>query len=151
MKKILIIFCIIGIIGVWGYYLYQNIFTLTSKNEVAEITGKVSPPTPTEIIIPTPTVTDLEQIKIAFANKYGRPTNEVTIKISEDNSDYARGSISFTGENGGGWWLAAKVKNQWVAVQDGNGYVSCDAISPYKFPKSMIPECVDSKGKLIIL
>jgi hypothetical protein len=138
-----------GIVGLWGYYIYQNINDLTLTPPTTY--DSTPSPTPTDIVIPTPTLTDLEYIKIAFANKRGKPVADVIIKISENISTQARGSISFKGENGGGWWLAAKVKNQWVAVADGNGYVSCDAVKDYKFPKSMIPECVDTKGKLIIL
>ena len=155
MKKFITVSAIIVIIGLWGYYFYQNIFTLTSKSEISEITKNLPSPTkfvvPTEEPTPTPTLSDLELIKIAFADKHGKPVSAVILKIAENNGLTARGSISFTGETGGGWWLAAKVKGIWIAVQDGNGYVSCETVVQYNFPKSMVPECVDSKGKLKIL
>lgn len=155
MKKFIIVFAIIVIVGLWGYYFYQNIFTLTSKSEIVEITKNLPSPTPivlpTEKPTPTPALSDLELIKIAFAEKYAKQVSDVILKISENNGIVARGSISFVGENGGGWWLATRVKGNWIVVQDGNGYVSCEQISPYNFPKSMVPECVDAKGKLKIL
>lgn len=156
MKKAIIITCIIAIIGIWGYFLYTNIFALTSESEVAEITKNL--PSPTTFVIPTdqPTPTssqsaDTDQIKQAFANKHGKPVTDLNLKVAENNGLFAHGTISFVGDNGGAWWLAAKVKGVWVAVQDGNGYVPCNSVVDYNFPKSMIPECVDSKGKLIIL
>ena len=155
MKKFITIFAIVLIVSLWGYYLYQNVFTLTSKSEITEITNSLPPPT--QIILPTdqptavPTVSDLDLIKIAFADKHSQPVSAVILTISENNLTYARGSISFVGDTAGGWWLAAKVDGTWIAVQDGNGYVSCEEISPYNFPKSMVPECVDAKGKLKIL
>jgi len=153
MKKFITVFAVIVIVGLWGYYFYQNIFTLTSKNELAEITQGFPSPTPTVFIIstPTPALSDLELIKIAFAEKYTKQVSEITLKISENNGTVARGSISFEGEIGGGMWLAAKTEEGWAIVSDGNGIVTCDSISPYNFPKSMVPECVDDKGKLKIL
>ncbi|MCX6726569.1 MAG: hypothetical protein NTY75_01990 [Candidatus Shapirobacteria bacterium] len=155
MKKFITVTAIIIIVGLWAYYLYQNIFALTSKSEIAEITKNL--PSPTTIIIPTdkptptPAFSDLDLIKLAFAEKHGKPVSEVILTISENNGLTAQGSISFVGENGGAWWLAAKVKNVWIAVQDGNGYVACESVTDYKFPKSMVPECVDVNGKLKIL
>lgn len=155
MKKFITVTAIIAIIGLWGYYFYQNIFTLTSKSEITEITNNL--PSPTKFVVPTAqpsptsTLSDLDLIKLAFAEKHGKPVSEVILTISENNGLTARGSISFTGESGGAWWLAAKVKGSWVAVQDGNGYVSCEIVTGYNFPKTTVPECVDVNGKLKIL
>jgi hypothetical protein len=155
MKKFITVSAIIAIVALWGYYLYQNIFTLTSKSEITEITKNLPSPTvfvvPTAEPTPTSALSDTDLIKKAFAEKHGKPVSEVILKISETNGLFAQGSISFVGETGGAWWLAAKVKGVWIAVADGNGYVSCESVADYKFPKSMVPECVDANGKLKIL
>jgi hypothetical protein len=155
MKKFITVTAIIAIVILWGYYFYQNIFTLTSKSEITEITQNL--PSPTKFVVPTTqpspasTLSDLDLIKLAFAEKHGKPVSEVILTISENNGLTARGSISFTGDVGSGWWLAAKVKGIWTAIQDGNGYVSCETVTGYNFPKSMVPECVDTNGTLKIL
>lgn len=107
---------------------------------------------PANTIIPSPTIpqkSDLELIKEAFAQKYNRPASEVNVTVSKNNGTHAQGGISFSGEIGGGWFLAYKESNGWIIVQDGNGTISCETIAPYNFPSDMAPECVDKNGKLI--
>ena len=151
-------FLIIIIIGsMWGYYFYSQNKLPFLNNSVVVIT-----PTPADNIPVFPSATlapskipvsdDILQIKQAFADKYGKKVDDIDLSISADDGTHALGTVKFKLAMEGGWVLAAKAAGDtWVIVQDGNGTVMCDAVSAYNFPKSMVPECVDSKGNLIKL
>lgn len=156
--KNLIIGLIVSLVAVmWGYYYFQShqlpTYTASKITPTINLSVSMYPSiTPTMPLSPTPEISDEDAITKAFADKYQKKTSDIKLKLSQNTGSLAQGSVSFKGEQGGGWWLAAKdAKSNWIIVQDGNGYVSCEAIKPYNFPKSMIPECVDSKGKLKIL
>jgi len=149
---IFLIFLIIILIGISGGILYWLVF----KGQTIEI-SPVQNLTPTPTLIqsltpsPTPIVeekSDLDQIKEAFAEKYNKVLNDVSAEISENNGTYAKGLVSFTGEIGGGWWLAYK-DSTWVIVADGNGTVMCSFIEPYDFPMTMVPECWDENTNIL--
>lgn len=127
------------IIAMWAFYIY------TQK----------SPSVQNPILSLSPTVTlapssssrpDQELITEALAIKYNLAYAEVHTIFSAINSTHAAGTVSFSGE--GGWFLAAKEGTTWKIVADGNGTVSCELVTPYSFPKTMVPECVDKNGKL---
>jgi len=103
-------------------------------------------PTATQTI---PQKSDLEQITEAFAKKYNKQTSEVEVTVSKNDGTHASGGVKFSGEIGGGWFLAYKGADGWIIIQDGNGVVSCETIAPYNFPKEMVSECVDKNGNLI--
>ena len=92
---------------------------------------------------------DEELITEAMAEKYDRDVADVDLTVSEQIGKYAKGSVKFAGEVGGGWWLAFKEDEGWVIVADGNGTVPCSAIEPYDFPAAMVPECWDEDLGLI--
>lgn len=89
---------------------------------------------------------DINALKLAYAAKHNVSAGSVTLKLSESNGSVAHGFVS-----SGHWWLGAKSGGTWILVQDGYGYVSCEAIAPYHFPQSMIPICVNHAGRLISL
>lgn len=111
-------------------------------------------PSPKGKVEPTPTLkvtkSDSELIKIAFAEKYGKPQNEVNITINKNTGSHASGSVKFAGEMGGGMWLAAKVNGKWVIVYDGHGVILCKVIKPYNFPKEIVSECYDEDAQKTI-
>jgi len=85
-----------------------------------------------------------ERIKEAFSEKYDRDISEVNVTVNKQTDDYASGGVSFGGEMGGGWFLAAKESDgSFVIVADGNGVVPCASVEPYDFPVNMVPECYD--------
>ena len=158
MKSFLISLIVIVIAALWGYYyFFKSGYTLPklSANNITptiNLSVSVFPSiTPTPSIPPVPTISDNDQIKQAFADKYQKKISDINLKVSQNLGGLAQGTVSFKGENGGGWLLAAKKNGSWLVVQDGNGYVSCEAIAPYNFPQSMIPICVNKNGKLIKL
>lgn len=84
-----------------------------------------------------------EAIKQLFAQKYNKVLSEITVTISQQDENHARGSV-LLGQEGageGGNYLAAKINDSWQLVFDGNGGISCDLVAPYNFPESMISDC----------
>lgn len=134
---------------------YSDFFPKTSQPVPTIVIGQpTSVPSllPTETVIPSPTIpkkSDLEGIKEAFAKKYNKQVDQVEVTISKNDGTHASGSIKFSGEMSGGWFLAYKNSSGWIIVQDGNGTISCETIAPYDFSSIMVPECVDKNGKLI--
>lgn len=127
--------------------------TLTPSPTI-EATPVVAPtPAPTPMPSPTPkeeTKSDLEQIKEAFAKKYSKPINEVSVTINKNTGTHASGSVKFTGEMGGAMWLAYNDGEKWKIVFDGQGTISCSVIEPYDFPTDMVSECWDEATSKLI-
>jgi len=95
-------------------------------------------------------LSDLEMIKTAFSEKYSKSLDDVNVVISKNDGEFAQGGVSFSGEMGGGWFLAAKVDDEWVIVADGNGSVMCADIEDYDFDTNMVPECYDEATQKIV-
>lgn len=145
MKENLVYLLIVVILlGAGGYWYYRN------RTRPAEVALE----TPEEELILSPTegrkpaeekpeetISDLDLIKEALAKKYNKSVAEIEATISEIDRPYARGSVRFAKEEGGGWWLAYKEKGGWLIVADGNGTIPCETIEPYQFPKGIVPEC----------
>jgi len=93
---------------------------------------------------------ELPAIRAAMAAKYNKQTSEVDLTISKFEPGFAQGGVQFSGEMGGGWFLAAEVGGQWVIVDDGNGTISCDIIALYNFPTTIVSECWDETSQDII-
>jgi len=156
MKSFATFLIVFIILGLWGYYFYhQNKLpflnhpvTIVNPTPITSI-----PLFPSATLVPSqPSINDdILQIKTAFAKKYGRNVADVDLDLAADDGSYAIGTVTFKLAMEGGHLLAAKAAGGWVIVQDGNGSVMCDAISPYNFPKSMVPECIDTQGKLVKL
>lgn len=83
-----------------------------------------------------------EDITKAIATKYKKQTSAVIVNITVDTGSYAKGTVNFAGEMGGGLWFAAKTKKGWELAFDGNGIISCEIVNKYNFPVDIIPGCV---------
>lgn len=85
-----------------------------------------------------------QKIKAALALKYNKPVADVSISIQKENTQYARGSVSFVAKDlppggEGGMFLAAKINGEWKLVYDGNGSIDCAKIKKdYQFPQEML-------------
>ena len=146
----------LGLIIVLGFSLsgcnllsrIQEAFGLQETETEKKIPQETATPeatlVPTAIPEASPAEESIEtQLKKAFSLKFGNPVSDVNLTISKETPTHASGVVSFGGEMGGGWWLAAKVASTWKLVADGNGTVMCDYVEPYGFPTSMVPECWD--------
>ena len=84
------------------------------------------------------------QVLLAFAEKYGRPSAQISLKVNQFSENFASGVVNFADEISGAYWLAYKPAGQnWQLVFDGNGTIPCGAVDPYGFPAEMVPECWD--------
>lgn len=106
---------------------------------------------PTLAVSPTATpASDIESIRKAMAERHGKVLSDVELEVSKKTTVHAWGSTRFKGEISGAWFLAYKESTGWIIVDDGNGTISCETITPYNFPASMVPECINASGKLIV-
>lgn len=142
---------VLGLFGFIAYRYFQQ--KPTSLSEFKIIPGEKATPTPAlspETSPVNPKEFVASQIKDAFARKYQKPAGEIKITVNQLTSDYARGTVNFTGETSTGWWLAVKEKGGWLLVVDGNGNVMCQAIENYDFPVTMVPECYNQVSRKLI-
>jgi len=80
-----------------------------------------------------------EVVAELIGRKYNKPADAVTIDVGTDTGKFAKGSVRFADEMGGGLWFAAKTDKGWELAFDGNGIVLCDTANKYDFPQDMIP------------
>lgn len=160
MKNLATWLILLIIVAMWGYY-----FNLQNKLPFLARGSAIATPTPTMVLnrdLPVyPSITiaptssskeeDTAQIKQSLADKYGKKISDITLDISDDNGSFAVGTVSFRLAMSDGKVLAAKAADEWVIVFAGNGNIGCAEISTYHFPKSMVPECVNSNGKIVSL
>ena len=91
-----------------------------------------------------PTTSKEDLIRQALAEKHGKTIDQVEISMDQEADDHVRGNVTFlpAGEMGNsGYFLAAKVGDEWEIVIDGHGVISCSLVSPYNFPEDMIADC----------
>jgi len=152
LPVLLIFFAFVLLLGGGGYFAWQK-FGYLLKPQIPEVDNELPllPPESLEIMpepaVPQPVVADKSDalmIQESMALKHSKQTAEVKLGISKKTEEFASGSVSFTGEIGGGWWLAALSQGAWVIVADGNGNVMCSDIKDYNFPTDMVPECYDN-------
>ena len=145
------------LLGAASFWFYQEKLAKPSPSPSSSLPSSALPTVPspdtTSIASAEPSFqakSDLQMIREAFAEKYGNPVDEVNVNISKQSNPYASGGVNFSGEMGGGWFLAYKESDdKWIIVADGNGTVPCEAIDPYDFPNDMVSECWrESTGEL---
>lgn len=133
----------LGFLG-WQYWQLSQKVQVPEPAPASEITPTANP-TPT-----TATKGDLELITEAMAARHSKSVSEVNLTMNQNTGTHAGGSVSFSGEMGGGWWFAAKTESGWVIAADGNGTVPCADIEPYNFPTLLIPECWNETTSTLI-
>lgn len=87
--------------------------------------------------------TEIIDIKKLFVTKYKADIKNVNVTIWQEAPLHVRGGIKIGNAEEGGMFLAAKVNGVWTLVFDGNGALSCSAVSQYDFPSEMISDCVN--------
>ncbi|MBD3365814.1 hypothetical protein GF360_00520 [candidate division WWE3 bacterium] len=94
------------------------------------------------------TSNDIQSIKEAFANKYEKDVEEITIEISEVFDDletevlYATGGVKLSeGPGGGGMFWVYKEDDEWVIAADGNGSPDCAVLEDAGFPEDLREGC----------
>ncbi len=154
MRKARIILPLLLLAAVASYLVYHNTLRIpetgTVPTEAPAVSGTPSPASVTAAVSPeveTPTVSapDLSaQIQKEFSKKYGKPADTYIVRVNKSSDEYAKGSIDFKDEAGGGLWFAAKTDKGWELVFDGNGIIDCAAADKYRMPADYVPGCVDT-------
>ena len=144
-------------VGLLAYRLGQAEKTVT--NLVTSLPTSAPSPTlsplvspavsPSPVLTLTPTVDEISLIKQAVFAKTGLDATRAEVTITQNTGQHAKGNIREFEAVGGGYWLAAKTDSGWIEVYDGQANPTCSQISPYNFPKTMIPECLDSTGRVV--
>ncbi len=80
----------------------------------------------TGLVLPKESAADA--ILNLFKQKYPKYADTMTITISKETSDHARGSISMVSGEPGGMFLAVKIADVWQLVFDGNGNINCSQV-----------------------
>jgi hypothetical protein len=88
----------------------------------------------------SPILSDEDAIRAALAAHFEIDESEFTrFEIVENTGMHARGGVA--ANDGGGYFLVAKVDGQWVFVDGGHAAPNCNDVASYGFPASMVPEC----------
>jgi hypothetical protein len=115
--------------------LLITFFVLVACNVLTPALTPTTAPSTQEVVLPTQ-MTDEEAIRAALASHLGANASELTVVIEQNTGTHAKGSV----ENG--YFLAAKVDDQWQIVADGQAMPDCTLVAQYNFPLSMVPECI---------
>ncbi len=102
--------------------------------------------------IPEEPVIVEDLIKKVFAEKYSKKISAVSLNISKETENYARGGVTFLDEGFlgiGGLFLATKINGEWMLVFDGNGSFSCDMLRDYNFPEDMMEGCAEDMESML--
>jgi hypothetical protein len=152
-KQLLIVGIVIIILIV--IYLFVG-----NKNFLIQKTTQIQTPPPTTQEVSNPTSAPIENVSSgpttteiinALVAKHNWDISKVKVSIGKWEGDYASGGVSFTDEQGGGMWFAAKTNGNWQIVSDGNGVITCDSLTNYpNFPNSIIPECYNAQTNNVI-
>ena len=95
--------------------------------------------------------TDEDLLKKAVSEKTGIPIDEMAFEVSENTGKHATGLVNTKDAMvGGGFWLAVKMDSKWVVVFDGQNTPGCSQVDPTDFPVSMVAECFDSSGNIVV-
>lgn len=86
-------------------------------------------------------------IASALGNKYNRPAESIIVEDVTEAGIFAKGTVRFRDEQGGGIWFAAKTDAGWQLAYDGNGIIDCVAAEKFQFPTDMVPQCIDTANE----
>jgi len=83
----------------------------------------------------TPIIGDDEAIRAALGARLRVDGDALMVFVEENTGRHARGRVD------NGYFMAAKVGEEWMIVADGQGMPDCDKVARYGFPISIVPEC----------
>jgi hypothetical protein len=79
-------------------------------------------------------------VKAALAVKYKKPVEAIIIEIKKESARFAEGRVWIDKQVGeGNRWMAAKPKDKWEIVYDGQAPINCAKITrAYELPPSVL-------------
>ena len=136
--------------GAYWYFFLREAATAPPTTQKTATTSAKTTTTPVETTTPEPVADDTALITKALVTKTGIAADVIDVTISTKTDKLAKGLVGAKGEEvGGGYFLAAKVNDNWVIVFDGQSTPPCSSVNPYNFPASMVPECLDASGNIV--
>ncbi|MBP9719541.1 MAG: hypothetical protein KBD46_03650 [Candidatus Levybacteria bacterium] len=112
-----------------------------------KIEGKATPAAP----IPKNGATKENQITALLSQKTGIPQLDLIIlyKNESDNKNlYDGGTYTSKKDSVNGRWIAAKINGNWNVTSISIGVPLCTDVTPYFYPKDLVPACKDAKGNI---
>jgi len=82
----------------------------------------------------------------AFTHKYARAKEDFKIQVLTETGNFAKGSVNYNNEHGGGLWFAVRHSGGWELVYEGNGIMPCNIANKYDLPVEMVPGCVETEN-----
>ncbi len=140
---------IIGVNGFAWYYFFKGKAPTSTSAPLAIPSPLSSAETVTVSPSPSPTVDETQLIEEAVFKLTGLDPTKAEVTINNHTGQFATGGIKELEAVGGAYWLAAKVAKNWVGVYAGQAQPKCSEISPYNFPKDMVPECLDNSNNVV--
>jgi hypothetical protein len=105
-------------------------------NEVARYRFPASMVPECELTSDQPTDLEEDAIRAALAIHFRMDESEFYhFEIKQNTGSHARGGVD------NGYFLAAKMDEQWIFVDGGHAAPNCNEIAKHGFPVSMVPEC----------
>lgn len=88
----------------------------------------------------TCSTTTVDLIRDALAAKYEKKISDVSVTISKQEGNFAKGNVAFApgGSENSGMFLAHKSGDIWKIAYDGNGNADCTALQNLGFPKTIL-------------
>jgi len=81
-------------------------------------------------------------LKEAFAAKYPKYAQTLSVEIKKEVDGFVRGNINFVEGEAGGYFLAKMTNGAWEIVMDGNGQIPCN-LSEQGFPADILTDCAE--------
>lgn len=92
---------------------------------------------------------DQTAIKNALLKNHNQSQDKINLSSWEIEGNYARGSVSFSGDDRVWLWLARQ-SEKWQLVHDGQGLPSCQVLTETNFPNNLARECWDEEKQLVV-
>ncbi len=157
-KVLVIIICLglLSLVGMGAFYFGKQQQPTVSPSPLASVSpeSSVEPSlvprsSPSPSLVPAVIVDETELIKQAVYRFTHLNEAMAEVTINRRVANHATGNIKEYEAVGGAYWLAAKTTSGWVAVYAGQAQPECAKIEGYDFPKDMVPECLNSAGKVV--
>ncbi len=133
--ELMLIIVVIGLLGTTGYLFYKNRQKPATVTVTKTVTAPVTSSTPTTTTTPVdekPAIT--QAVKDYKDNvKYASITK---VSITAVDGANAYGTVTYTGQDGGGGWLAHKTGTTWAVVSQGSLGICKDEVQQYNLPAS---------------
>jgi len=93
-----------------------------------------------------------EQLAVQLSQKTGIAQLDLITTYKTDlpeNSTYAGGTYMSKKRGTSGRFIASKINGSWTVTSISSGIPLCTDITPYYYPKELVPACKDAKNNIV--